>query len=183
MNMTWYLVLWDMQGQQLRTSPCFIDLHLFYQSHSLWTSGGVRALAIVRVVDRAWKCDRAGRVDRHCLCLSGIHFSFQLPLHFPLRIALPIGSLLGTVSQVLSPAQPKVRHLPQARPVRLSLQRIWIPNKITQRRNWLELTHPVSSAYKRLPIALAFLHPWDCPSSFPFWGWAFYLFLWVSSFW
>lgn len=37
---------------------------------------------------------------------------------------LPTGSLLGTVSQVPSPAQLRVRHMTQARPVILSPQRI-----------------------------------------------------------
>ena len=62
----------------------------------------------------------AGNVDCLCPCLSSLPLSFRSLSLFSSGLCFPTGSLLGLVSQVLSLAQPKTRHMTHARPVRLS---------------------------------------------------------------
>lgn len=62
----------------------------------------------------------AGNMDCLCPCLSSLPLSFRSLSLFSSGLRFPTGSHLGLVSQVLSLAQPKTRHMTHARPVRLS---------------------------------------------------------------
>lgn len=119
-NMTWCLVLWGTSAEDvtLFPRPSLSSPESLWGSQMVWGRESLSSQWLGR-----WQELRsltAGNLDCLYLCLSSLPFSFRSLSLFSLGLPFPTGSLLGLVSQVLSLAQPKIRHMTHARPVRLS---------------------------------------------------------------
>ena len=134
---------------------------------------------------RSWQVWQPGTGTAFApVCPASLSPSGRSPC-FPQACASPLAVILGwsVRCSLLLSQRPGIWPTPGQSG---SLQRAWIPRRITESKTWSEQIHPDHSACRRLPTPPSFgIFGALALSSFSFWGWALHPFLsfFSSKFW